>query len=141
MILDLGRHVQSWQSLRDTDKPKGRLVVRVLGPAKGQGQVLFGLYDAETPFPAEGQHLTSLKTPATDATHVIFNDIPHGEYAVAVIHDLNGNNKLDMRLGFLPAEPLGFSNGAKLGWFGPPKYKDACFQLESSELEIIIEVC
>jgi uncharacterized protein (DUF2141 family) len=41
-----------------------------------------------------------------------------------------------MRLGMTPMEPLAFSNNAKLGMFGPPKYADAKFVLPSEGITL-----
>jgi len=54
--------------------------------------------------------------------------LPCGGYAVALFHDENGNLKLDTHWFGPPREGLAASNDAK-GSFGPPKYKDARFQL------------
>ena len=83
MKSNLEHHVEAWHRKREEEGPKGHLVVRVLGLTPGQGQAMVGLYDAGTPFPAVGKHLTSLKAPATNTTEVVFEDLPFGEYAVA----------------------------------------------------------
>ena len=54
-----------------------------------------------------------------------FADLPSGEYAIALIHDENGNGRLDTRLG-LPIEGVGFSRNPRL-MFGPPKFAAARF--------------
>ena len=52
-----------------------------------------------------------------------FDDMPTGGYAVALVHDENGNGKLDTRFG-IPIEGVGFSNNPKL-FFGPPSFNAA----------------
>lgn len=49
-----------------------------------------------------------------------------GHYAVAAIHDENGNARLDKSLVGMPIEGIGFSRNPKLV-FGPPKFASAEF--------------
>jgi len=56
-----------------------------------------------------------------------FDGLPHGNYAVAVIHDENSNAKLDTFAG-IPREGYGFSRNAPVR-FGPPRFAAARFAL------------
>ena len=58
---------------------------------------------------------------------VRFEGLPPGDYAVAVIHDANGNAKLDTFAG-IPREGFGFSRNPTVG-FGPPRFSAARFAL------------
>ena len=58
---------------------------------------------------------------------VRFEGLPHGGYAVAVIHDENGNAKLDTFAG-IPKEGFGFSRNPAIR-FGPPRFAAARFAL------------
>lgn len=49
--------------------------------------------------------------------------LPPGDYAIAIIHDENGNGKLDTFMG-LPREGVGFSRNAPIR-FGPPAFRSA----------------
>lgn len=60
---------------------------------------------------------------------VRFEGLPPGDYAVAVIHDENGNRKLDTFVG-VPREGFGFSRNPPVG-FGPPRFTAARFTLGS----------
>jgi uncharacterized protein (DUF2141 family) len=52
--------------------------------------------------------------------------VPHsGDYAISLIHDENGNGKLDTRL-MIPREGFGFSRNPTIT-FGPPKFASARF--------------
>ena len=62
--------------------------------------------------------------PATQ-TVVTFEGLAHGNYAVAIIHDENGNSKLDTLMG-IPREGFGFSRNPAIG-FGPPRFDAARF--------------
>ena len=53
--------------------------------------------------------------------------LPAGSYAVAIIHDENGNRKLDTAFG-IPREGFGFSRNPAIR-FGPPRFAAARFLL------------
>ena len=53
-------------------------------------------------------------------------DLPEGELAISVFHDLNGNGKLDSNGMGIPMEPFAFSNDAK-AMFSAPKFEAARF--------------
>ena len=59
-----------------------------------------------------------------------------GEYAVRVMHDVNGNDELDANFVGMPTEPYAFSNNAK-GVFGPAKWEDARFVVAGSVTQVI----
>jgi uncharacterized protein (DUF2141 family) len=56
---------------------------------------------------------------------IAFDGLPRGDYAIAVIHDENGNGKLDTFAG-IPKEGFGFSRNPIIT-FGPPSFKAARF--------------
>jgi uncharacterized protein (DUF2141 family) len=58
---------------------------------------------------------------------VRFEGLPAGTYAAAVIHDENGNRRLDTALG-IPREGFGFTRNPGIG-FGPPRFAAARFLL------------
>ncbi len=59
---------------------------------------------------------------------VRFDGLPKGNYAVAVIHDENGNSRLDTFAG-IPREGFGFSRNPAVR-FGPPRFEAARFTLD-----------
>ena len=59
--------------------------------------------------------------------HFRFAALPPGDYAVAVIHDENGNARLDTFAG-IPKDGFGFSRNPPIR-FGPPRFAAARFTL------------
>lgn len=57
-------------------------------------------------------------------------DLPTGDYAITIFHDVNNNNDLDTNGIGIPKEPFGFSNNPKI-LFGPPKFNKAKVKLGS----------
>ena len=65
-------------------------------------------------------------------------DLPKGRYAIAVLHDEDGDRKLDSLLG-MPAEGFGFSNNPTV-YFGPPGFDKAAVEIDdSAELNIAMK--
>ena len=54
-----------------------------------------------------------------------FTDLPPGQYALAIVHDENGNSKLDTFAG-IPKEGIGFSRNPGFS-FGPPQFAKVLF--------------
>lgn len=69
------------------------------------------------------------RTVPADSPHVRFDGLAPGTYALAVIHDENGNARLDTFAG-IPREGFGFSRNPAIG-FGPPGFKAASFEVGS----------
>ncbi len=63
-------------------------------------------------------------------------DLPPGEYAIRIMHDVNGNDELDANFVGMPTEPYAFSNNAR-GMFGPATWEDARFVLEGEVTQVI----
>lgn len=63
------------------------------------------------------------------ASSMRFDGLPPGGYAIAVIHDENGNGKLDTFAG-IPREGFGFSRNPAIT-FGPPRFAAARFTVSS----------
>lgn len=59
-----------------------------------------------------------------------------GRYAIALLHDENGNGKADRAGGMIPREGFGFSRDAKVR-FGPPKFGEAAFQVQPGVSETL----
>lgn len=86
--------------------------------------VYVGFYLLENKFPKQGQHAFRkvIKPNQTTVTQS-WNDIPVGEYAIAVYQDLDENEKLATNLFGLPKEPYGFSTNFVAGMFSIPTFE------------------
>ncbi len=76
----------------------------------------------------------SIVVPATEAEVRV--PLMPGDYAVSLIHDENGNGKLDKNLFGIPTEGVGFSQNPKLS-FGPPTYAASRFDVAGDTNETI----
>ncbi|UYY60307.1 DUF2141 domain-containing protein [Sphingomonas sp. S2-65] len=106
--------------------PVGQLDVAFTGLRSNKGMLRICVTRRPASFPSCRDDPQAIKrnVPAT-ATSTRFDALPTGDYAVAVIHDANGNAKLDTMLG-IPKEGFGFSRNPAIG-FGPPAFSSAQF--------------
>lgn len=74
--------------------------------------------------------------PSGAGAHLVFRDLPAGDYAVKVMHDENGNGKLDTNMLGMPLEGYGFSNDPKV--MRKPTFDEARFALPAEGAAIAI---
>ena len=120
---------------------KGNIEVIITGFKNSSGKAGITLFSNGKGFPMKGE--LAVKKVFADVEQssctVVLRDIPYGTYAVSVFHDENSNGKLDTNMLGMPKEGVGASNNAK-GRFGPPKYKDASFVLDSNEKQMNVTI-
>ncbi|MBW1683927.1 MAG: DUF2141 domain-containing protein [Deltaproteobacteria bacterium] len=118
----------------------GKLTVVPVGLEKNEGSVMIRLASGEADFESDGRAFRSAIVKVENKQAVaVFEDVPHGEYAIKIFHDENENEKLDTNFLGVPKQKFGFSNDA-LGRFGPPSYEQARFRFEATEATIEIEM-
>jgi uncharacterized protein (DUF2141 family) len=99
-----------------TSPPSGTLSVAADGFKSGAGHAFARLYRPGDSIVATPWRL--VRADIHDGRAVFeFKDLAFGSYALVVHHDVNDNGTIDHNAVGLPAEPLGFSNGFKLGLF------------------------
>lgn len=105
------------------------LEIEVSGLSGVEGRVMAALYQQAEHWmrkPLTG----AVAVPLPDGRALLrFENLADGDYAFSVMHDVNGNGKLDANALGMPTEPFAFSNGA-MGQFGPPKFEAARFSLK-----------
>lgn len=106
--------------------------VEVTNFDSNKGEVFIGLYNAEKAF-LENEYKGGKVEIKNKKAVFTFKDIPDGTYAVSVFHDEDGNGKLTTNVLGIPKESYGASNNAK-GTLGPPKWKNAKFEVRNGEL-------
>jgi len=111
----------------------GEVSATVTGLRSARGQVLACLTQNASRFPNCDRDPAAhrLVVPAAPHIELRFGAIQPGTYAIALVHDENGNGKLDKRL-IIPAEGFGFSRNAPVR-FGPPSFASAAFAVADHE--------
>lgn len=113
------------------------LRMKIKGVESAKGKVSAALYTDQNSFLKFDKVFKSVSAKAEKGgTRLIVENLPDGDYAVAVFHDKNGNGKLDTNFLGIPKEPVAFSN-AKMKTFGPPKFKECAFSI-TKDIEITI---
>jgi uncharacterized protein (DUF2141 family) len=119
---------------------KNEILVSILGLKNQKGQVLVYLFASKTGFPTEFKSAFKSGKAIISGTDSQFNfsEIPPGNYAIAIVHDENGDNKLGTNFIGIPSEGIGVSNNPK-GTLGPPKFDDAVFIHQNGTTKISIK--
>ncbi len=105
------------------------LDVSITGKRSTKGNMLVCLTANPKAFPdcSKDPKALNAKVTANGSGNVHFDGLAPGAYAISMIHDENGNGKMDMRV-FLPKEGFGFSRNPAIT-FGPPKFGAASFKI------------
>lgn len=110
--------------------PTGALEVTITGIRAQQGGVLVvALYDAESRWlTLDSARTVQRLTPTADSVVTLFEDVPvDSSFAIAVIHDKNGNDKMDMRWFPFPKPKEGAGVSRNNLRMGKPRYDQARF--------------
>lgn len=107
--------------------PPPSVEISVTGLRNLDGQILVCLTANPKAFPdcSEDAGAVRIAVKAADAADFTIPAPAPGTYAVALVHDENSNNKMDMAL-FIPEEGFGFSRNPAV-FAGPPRFKSARF--------------
>lgn len=103
------------------------LKVSINGANPVSGRFLVSVFDRSDAWMKSPIASKTLKV-ATDGSSQSAFTLPSGTYAIALIHDANGNGEMDTNALGIPTEAYGFSNGARAR-FGPPPFERAAFKL------------
>ena len=114
--------------------------VTVTGLRSGKGQILACLTARPAAFPdcRKDPQARKLIVPAAGSDRLDFGMVPDGRYAISLIHDENGNGKMDKAL-MIPREGFGFSRNAPVH-MGPPQFDAAAFTVDGTAVKLSIRV-
>jgi uncharacterized protein (DUF2141 family) len=113
------------------------LTITIDSLRSNQGQVLLCVFSAESSdreaFPdcAKGRPVRQGKAVIAGGKVVVtYKGLKDGVYAVAAIHDENGNGELDTNFLGIPTEGIGISNNPRL--LGKPEFGEARFEIKGA---------
>ena len=120
--------------------PAASLDVNVTGLRSMKGNVLVCITANPKFFPDCSKDPKShrARVAARDAGFVEFGNMAAGTYAIALLHDENANDKMDMAV-FLPKEGFGFSRNPMVVT-GPPKFRNAAFQMGDADSKQMVRM-
>jgi uncharacterized protein (DUF2141 family) len=120
---------------------QGDLHVTIEGLKNRKGLVCLSLFSHQQGFPEQGDRALKtqcVKASATPVT-VTFRNLATGSYAVAAIHDINQDGKLNRNSFGIPTEGFGFSENPVIR-IGPPPFQDAAVFVAGPKTNIQINL-
>ena len=106
-----------------------KLSIHISGISKIKGSLFIAIFRATDYFPVFGKQFKGIvKEVEGKSQNYTFDDLPEGEYALAIYQDENKNKILDKNLLGIPTEIYGFSNNARRT-FSAPSFQEAKFKL------------
>ena len=112
------------------------VTVSVSNVSTDAGQLVLSVYNSKKTWLKKPVHESAM--PPSDET-VFELELPAGDYAFQLYHDLDGNGKMKTNFIGIPKEPTAVSNEAK-GKFGPPKFKDAAVTVGDEPVAIELKL-
>lgn len=109
------------------------LVVAVSGIASEKGEIGCALFRGASGFPMDPTKATRVWIKAKPGTaECRFTGLDSGTYALAVSHDLNGNQRTDTNFIGMPKEDWGVSNNVRPR-LRAPRFEEARFEVKDGE--------
>lgn len=108
------------------------LSIEVKGVKNSEGKISVAVYNESKGFlKFDRVYKTDTTKAKKGTTNLKIENLPVGEYALAIFHDENGNDELDTNWLGIPKEDIGFSN-ARMKTFGPPSFKECSIPFQKS---------
>lgn len=120
---------------------RSSIVVTISNLKTGTGQMHCTLFRSAQGFPRQPELAAKriIGTLSGRTATCVFQGVETGPAAITAFHDENSNQKLDMTLGVLPKEGLGWSNNPKV-WMKPPDFTQARFMVGNDPTYIQIRL-
>lgn len=117
------------------DNPQ--LTVKIDNIGVTEGSIRIGVFNKEKDFLKREAAIEHYYIEVKNTTETItIDDLPKGDYALSMFHDLNADDEFNLNFLGIPKEPYGFSNNIKPK-FSAPSYEDCKFSLEE---DLLLEV-
>ncbi len=117
---------------------KAKIVLIVENIQTIEGDIHVGVFANETDFNAENNQTAKGIYPVESNTlRVVYENIPYGNYAIQIFHDINKNDKMDSTSLGIPIEPFGFSNDI-VPVFSSPTFQECVFKVDSDQVEVTV---
>ena len=119
---------------------KSTLTLTIENISKADAPLRVGFYKKGAEFPEKGKSTFSkILTPdKTGKVSFKIEGVEHGEWAVAMYHDLNNNNEIEKNFFGVPEEPYGFYRNFKPK-LSAPDFEDCSFTFNGDK-EIVVEL-
>ena len=113
------------------------LNVKITNIKEVNGHLEIGVYNNPELFPKVDQQykVFYIKVTASNMNYTI-KGLKHGQYALAIFHDLNSDTICNRNIMGIPTEKYGFSNNVR-PFLSAPSFEDAAINLNSKKTIII----
>lgn len=138
----LGGMAAGWPGTSSAeDAPTTTLLIHVDGLRRAQGQLLIHIYDGEKGFLVDASKAVRQEVHPVDGTALTLqiDGQARGRYAIAVIHDEDGDGELGTNFLGIPREGVGLSNNPK-SRFGPPRFSAAAVDIDGDRVVMDITI-
>ncbi|GAB3174552.1 DUF2141 domain-containing protein [Telluribacter humicola] len=119
--------------------PVSTLTVEITNVKRSGGKLRLAVFRPTDTFSTGKPYMYKIVSMEKPSTQRIEFELDPGQYAVAVYHDVNGNDKLDKNLVGYPSEPFGFSNNYR-PIVSAPKFEDCSFEVGGTDKQISIKL-
>lgn len=127
-------------SLPNSFTQQSSLTIEVLGIETLGGIIQVGIYNNSDDFPSVGKEYQIAYTQVSSKqTKVVVDNLNHGDYALALYHDLNSDGVCNLNFISIPLEPYAFSNNFR-PIFKKPSFEQTKFTLDADrtiQIELI----
>lgn len=102
-----------------------------------EGYIRIGVFNSEEKFLKRNSTFKNYIIAVESNTEtIVIDDLPKGEYAFILYHDINSDGKMNRKFIGIPKEPFGFSNNVRPK-LAKPTFEECKFVLEDNlELKI-----
>ena len=118
------------------------LEVSVTGVRSDEGQVGVLVFEDESGYPNDHKKAVAraFGNVQNKSAEITITGLAPGSYVITVMHDENGNEKLDRDLFGRPKEGYGVSNDPPPRTFGPPRFEEGIFNFTPDNAHVTIKM-
>ena len=115
-------------------KEKGQLHLKLENIESIEGSIRIAVFEDKSSFEKKEECELCLerKVHSTEDIKITLDSLSFGQYAIAIYHDQNDNDKLDKSLLGIPTEPYAFSNNPKVKWKAP-SFEEVAFTFSEDQ--------
>jgi len=122
-----------------TTNAQTKVTVKVTNIQSEEGIIYIGFYSENQDYPNHSaEHIKKRIKPVIGSVELTI-DLPEGIYAIAILHDINDNDKLEKNFFGIPEEPYGFSKNIH-HIFSASTFDECKFILEKENLNFTIKL-
>jgi uncharacterized protein (DUF2141 family) len=116
----------------------GELTVTISDIRTDQGRIMVAVVNSAAGWDNQSKSVATQTLSASGKEVVLKFDLPAGSYAVQVMHDENGNGKLDANFMGIPTEGYGFSNNPNV--MRRAHFDEASFEISEAPVAITVRL-